>query len=167
MAFNRSKPAVKNEPAEPIVEDAIQDGLLFLDRITVKKDFWIERNPEIEQTKKIMKTDFFTELSKLACSKSNRVESDTKELETFLELVSSGKRVKNESFHRFNLFVSTQIKEKNIQLSDIAIFLEEDYFEFKAVLNCFNEENLYLLREEMAGKLPTRKTKLKQFIEVE
>lgn len=158
MAFNRAKPAVKNEPAEPIVEEAIQDGLLFLDRITVKKDFWVERNPEVEQTKKIMKTDFFIELSKL--SKSQKIE-------TFLELVSSGKRVKNEAFHRFNLFVSNQIREKNIQLSDIAIFLEEDYFEFKAVLNCFNEENLYLLREEMAGKLPTRKTKLKQFIEVE
>jgi hypothetical protein len=166
MAFNRAKSAVKNEPAEPIVEEAIQDGLLFLDRITVKKDFWIERNPEVEQTKKIMKTDFFAELSKLA--KNDKSDSDSsKEMETFLELVSSGKRVRNESFHRFNLFVSNQIREKNIQLSDIAIFLEEDYFEFKAVLNCFNEENLYLLREEMAGKLPTRKTKLKQFIEVE
>lgn len=158
MAFKRAKPAVKNEPAEPIVEEAIQDGLLFLDRITVKKDFWIERNPEVEQTKKIMKTDFFIGLSKLTVPQ---------DMETFLELVSSGKRVKNESFHRFNLFVSKEIKEKNIHLSDIAIFLEEDFFEFKAVLNCFNEENLYLLREEMAGKLPTRKTKLKKFIEEE
>lgn len=165
MAFKRAKPAVKNEPAEPIVEEAIQDGLLFLDRITVKKDFWTERNPEVEQTKKIMKTDFFADLIKLTPERPD--ENPDKKLEVFLELVSSGKRVKNESFHRFNLFISGQIKTKNIHLSDIAIFLEEDFFEFKAVLNCFNEENLYLLREEMAGKLPTRRTKLKKFIEEE
>lgn len=152
MAFKRSKSVVKNEAPEIVIEDAIQDGLLFLDRITVKKDFWVERNPEVEQTKKIMKTEFFEELDKLKLD---------------MDLVSNGKRVKNESFHRFNLFLSNIIKTKNIQLSDVAIFLEEDYFDFKAVLNCFNEENLYLLREEMAGKLPRIKTKLKKFIELE
>lgn len=37
-------------------------------------------------------------------------------------------------------------------MHDMVQFLEEDWFDVKTVLNCLNEENTYILREELAIK---------------
>jgi hypothetical protein len=43
-------------------------------------------------------------------------------------------------------------EHKRIYMHDMVQFLEEDWFDVKTVLNCLNEENTYILREELAIK---------------
>jgi hypothetical protein len=52
-------------------------------------------------------------------------------------------------------------------MEDMALFLEEDYFDAKTTVNCLNEENLYVLREEMTvrHKIKRKKTRLSLIIE--
>lgn len=69
-----------------------------------------------------------------------------------LDIVSNGKRNKNEQFHLFNLFLKKMYEHKRIYMHDMVQFLEEDWFDVKTVLNCLNEENTYILREELAIK---------------
>jgi hypothetical protein len=129
-----------------------ENVLQFLDKIAIKKDFWCSRDAESEQVKKITKEQLFNELSK------HNIDMD---------IVSNGKRIGNEAFHKFNLVVRKLHRTDNLSLSDIAFYLEEDLFEMKTVVGCFNEENTYLLREELTKRFnyKKKKTKLKNFIE--
>jgi hypothetical protein len=131
-----------------------ENVLQFLDKIAVKKDFWVQRDAETEQVKKITKEQLYNEIKK------HNID---------INGVSNGKRVGNENFHRFNLLIRRLIRLESVTLSDIAFYLEEDYFDFKVVLSCFNEENIYLLREELVKRFnyKKKKTKLNTFLEDE
>ena len=129
-----------------------ENTLQFLEKIAVKKDFWVQRDAESEQVKKIAKEQLYGEIKKLNID---------------MEIVSNGKRVGNDNFHRFNLLVRRLNRIESISLSDIAFYLEEDLFDFKVVISCLNEENVYLLREELVKRFnyKKKKTKLKEFME--
>jgi len=129
-----------------------QNTLQFLEKIAVKKDFWVQRDAEHEQVKKITKEQLYEEIKK------HNIEMD---------VVANGKRIGNENFHRFNLLIRRVTKLGSMTLADIAFYLEEDYFDFKVVVSCFNEENTYLLREELVKRFnyKKKKTKLKEFLE--
>lgn len=126
--------------------------LQFLEKISVKKDFWVQRDAEAEQVKKIAKEQLFNEIKKHSID---------------MDVVSNGKRVGNEHFHKFNLLIRRLNKVENISLADIAFYMEEDLFDFKVVTQCFNEETIYLLREELVKRFnyKKKKTKLKEFLE--
>ena len=108
-----------------------ENTLQFLEKIAVKKDFWVQRDAESEQVKKIAKEQLYGEIKK------HNIDMD---------VVSNGKKVGNDNFHRFNLLVRRLNRIESISLSDIAFYMEEDLFDFKVVLSCLNEENIYLLR---------------------
>jgi len=129
-----------------------ENTLQFLEKIAVKKDFWVQRDAESEQVKKIAKEQLYGEIKK------HNID---------MEIVSNGKRVGNDNFHRFNLLVRRLNRVESIALSDIAFYLEEDLFDFKVVISCLNEENVYLLREELVKRFnyKKKKTKLKEFME--
>lgn len=129
-----------------------EDSIQFLEKIAIKKDFWVQRDTELEQIKKISKEQLFNEIKK------HNID---------MELVSNGKRIGNETFHRFNLLVRRLNRIESLSISDIAFYLEEDLFDFKVVISCFNEENVYLLREELVKRFnyKKKKTKLKEFLE--
>lgn len=131
-----------------------ENTLQFLEKIAVKKDFWVQRDAESEQVKKIAKEQLFGEIKK------HNIDMD---------VVSNGKKVGNDNFHRFNLLVRRLNRIESISLSDIAFYMEEDLFDFKVVLSCLNEENIYLLREELVKRFnyKKKKTKLKEFMEEE
>jgi hypothetical protein len=67
-----------------------------------------------------------------------------------MEMVANGKRNKNEEFHKFNIFIDTMNNDENISMIDICMILEETYFDMKTIIKCFNEENEYALRDEVA-----------------
>jgi hypothetical protein len=129
-----------------------ENTLQFLEKIAVKKDFWVQRDAESEQVKKIAKEQLYAEIRKHNIN---------------MEIVSNGKRVGNDNFHKFNLLVRRLNKLESFTISDIAFYLEEDLFDFKVVVSCFNEENVYLLREELIKRFnyKKKKTKLKEFME--
>lgn len=129
-----------------------ENTLQFLEKIAIKKDFWVQRDAESEQVKKIAKEQLYGEIKK------HNID---------MEIVSNGKRVGNDNFHRFNLLVRRLNRIESISLSDIAFYLEEDLFDFKVVISCLNEENVYLLREELVKRFnyKKKKTKLKEFME--
>lgn len=129
-----------------------ENTLQFLEKIAVKKDFWVQRDAESEQVKKIAKEQLYAEI---------------KRHDINMEIVSNGKRVGNDNFHKFNLLVRRLNKLDSFTISDIAFYLEEDLFDFKVVVSCLNEENVYLLREELVKRFnyKKKKTKLKEFME--
>lgn len=116
----------------------------LLDEIKPKKDSLVDRDLETDIFKRISKDVFTKELSKLNLDFS---------------LVSNGRRHKNEHFHRFNIFIKDMNYVKKFSIHDMALFMEEDFFEMKTVINCFNEENLYVLREEVSHRYNIKRTK--------
>lgn len=112
-----------------------------------------ERNNENEIVRSVLKKKFFDRLEN---HKFN------------LDIISNGKRNKNEQFHRFNLFIK-EMYEERILMTDMFFFLEEDVFDTKTTLSCFNEENTLILKEELAIKYHRRhkKSKLELLIEDE
>lgn len=110
----------------------------------------MERDVEFEQTKRITKSIFFKEL-------------ETRGID--LDVVANGKRIKNEHFHNFNLAIIDLNEDRLIDITDMVLFLEEDMFEMKVVVSCLNEENLYLLREELSKRYNIKsRNKLDRFL---
>jgi hypothetical protein len=107
--------------------------------LTPKKEIY--KNIEDDIVRTVLKKRFFESLSQMGLD---------------MEVVINGRRNKNEQFHRFNLFVK-DMYESRILMQDIFYFMEEDMFDTKTVLSCFNEENLFLLREELAIKYSKKK----------
>jgi hypothetical protein len=124
----------------------------MLDEIRPKKDCMVNRDLESDIFKNLSKEVFSTEMEKMGFD---------------LMLVANGRRNKNEHFHKFNIFIKMMNSEKKFSIHDMALYLEEDYFDMKTVANCFNEENLYILREEMTLKynIKQKKTRLTLIIE--
>lgn len=81
------------------------------------------------------------------------------------DIISSGKRNRNEEFHKFNLFLKYMYEESKILMSDMVLFLEEDMFEVKQIVQCLNEENMIILREELSIKFRRKKSKLELLID--
>lgn len=121
--------------------------------LTPKREPNSERNNENEIVRSVLKKKFFDRL--------NGHKFD-------LDIISNGKRNRNEQFHRFNLFIK-EMYEERILMTDMFFFLEEDVFDTKTTLSCFNEENTLILKEELAIKYCRRhkKSKLELLIEDE
>ena len=115
-----------------------------------KRDSGSEKNMETEIIRNVLKNRFFEEMSKYNFD---------------FDLISSGKRNKNEEFHKFNLFIRDMYEEVRILMSDMALFLEEDLFDAKTVTQCFNEENMIILREEFSIKFKRKKSRLEILID--
>lgn len=109
----------------------------------------VERDIEMEQFKRISKSNFYKEIENRGIN---------------LEVVPSGKKG-NEDFHLFNILVKDLNENILLDMMDIVLYLEEDMFEMKTAVLCFNEENLYLLREEMSKKFNIKnKNKLDRYL---
>lgn len=111
-----------------------------------------EKSIENDIIRKVMKDKFFNEM---------------KPYDFNFDVISSGKRNKNESFHIFNLFLKNMYEEHRILMTDMILFLEEDLFEVKPLLLCLNEENTVILREELSIKYRRKKSKLELLLEDE
>ena len=111
-----------------------------------------EKSIENDIIRKVMKDKFFNEM---------------KPYDFNFDVISSGKRNKNESFHIFNLFLKNMYEEHRILMTDMVLFLEEDLFEVKPLLLCLNEENTVILREELSIKYRRKKSKLELLLEDE
>lgn len=80
-----------------------------------------------------------------------------------LKSVSLPKKELNDHFHKFNVLVG-RLNGRGFSVFDIAMYLFEDYFErIQDVLNCFDENNLWLLKEE--ASLKYHKGKLKTILD--
>lgn len=62
------------------------------------------------------------------------------------------KKSYNEDFHKFNYLVKKLVRETKITMIECAVFLYTDYFKEKMVFECFDEDNMYTLRTELARK---------------
>lgn len=123
----------------------------MLDEIKPKKDSMVEKNAEFDIFKKMLKQQFEVQL---------------KDLKLDMTIVSNGRRNKNEQFHIFNIFIK-KMYNNNFSIADMAMFIEEDYFEMKTVVSCFNEENRFLLEEELAERfnIKRKRTRLSLLVE--
>ncbi len=105
--------------------------------LTPRRENNFEKNTENEIVRSCLKSKFNKFLS-------------LEELD--LDIVSNGKRNKNEQFHKFNLFIKNMYENHKILMHDMVQFLEEDWFDYKIVIQCLNEENYFILREELLIK---------------
>ena len=102
-----------------------------------KTESIIDRTAENEIFKQIGKRRFFSLVD---------------ECEIDFDKVVRKKKSCNEDFHKFNYIVKKLYQAKKISMIDIAIYMYTDLFKVKDVLACFNEENMWNLRQELAQK---------------
>ena len=109
-----------------------------------KSESIIDRTTESEIFKQLGKRKFFSLVD---------------ECEIDFDIVSRKKKSCNEDFHKFNYIVKKLYQAKKISMVDIAVYMYTDLFAMKEVLLCFNEENMFSLRKELAGKHNIKMTK--------
>lgn len=102
-----------------------------------KSESIIDRTTESEIFKQLGKRKFF----KLV-----------EDCEIDFDKVVLKKKSCNEDFHKFNYVVKKLYQAKKISLVDISIYMYTDLFPIKEVLSCFNEENMWSLRNELGQK---------------
>jgi hypothetical protein len=144
------------EKIEEVVVDVVVESP-YIDysqkSLMAKREFNTpEKSMENDIIRKVMKDRFYSEM---------------KPYNFNFEVISSGKRNKNESFHVFNLFLKNMYEEHRVFMTDMVLFMEEDLFEIKPVLQCLNEENTLILREELSIKYKRKKSKLELLLEDE
>lgn len=66
-----------------------------------------------------------------------------------MDRVSVKKKEYNDHYHKFNVIIYKLKEENDISLFDIAMYLYKDYFDdINDVMNCFDENNKWALKEE-------------------
>lgn len=68
------------------------------------------------------------------------------------DIVIQKKKAQNNDYHQFNFLIKKMREKNDLSLIDCAVYLYQDYFDMKKVLMCFNEDNMYHLRHELANK---------------
>lgn len=133
-----------------IDDDNIEEGLANYQRKTLTpKREPLDRSQEDDILRTVSKQKFY----------------DLIKLEGInLEIVSNGKRNRNEEFHKFNLFVNKIYNDHRFLMTDLFLYLEEDWFDAKTTANCFNEENLVILREESTIRFHKKSKKQLMFL---
>lgn len=115
--------------------DEVND--FHLPTLNQKKGSDFEKGVENDLIKEIYKSKFFEKFEATGLD---------------LDIVSNGKKNRNEQFHLFNLFLKDMFENQRYYMQDMVSFLVEDVLETKQVLNCLNEENRYELEYEMKFK---------------
>lgn len=108
-----------------------------LPTLTQKKGTDFEKSVENDLIKEIYKTKFLEKFEATGLD---------------IDVVSNGKKNRNEQFHLFNLFLKEMFEHNRYYMQDMVSFLVEDMLDTKQVLNCLNEENRYELEYEMKFK---------------
>lgn len=79
------------------------------------------------------------------------IDEDTRLPKDILKIVSK-KRASNEQFYILNILLKKLHLSGEINIIESAIYMYKEFFDMKTVIKCLNEENTYLIRQELTKR---------------
>lgn len=86
------------------------------------------------------------------------IDAETRLPNDILKIITR-KRVNNEQFFILNILLKKLHLCGDINIIESAVYMYKEFFDMKTVVKCLNEENLYLIRQELSKKYNLKSNK--------
>jgi len=86
------------------------------------------------------------------------IDEDTRLPKDILKIISK-KRASNEQFYILNILLKKLHLNGEINIVESAIYMYKEFFDMKTVVKCLNEENTYLIRQELTKRFKVKGSK--------
>src|SRR5574343_264438 len=86
------------------------------------------------------------------------VDEETRLPKDILKIISK-KRASNEQFYILNILLKKLHLNGEINIVESAIYMYKEFFDMKTVVKCLNEENTYLIRQELTKRFKVKGSK--------
>lgn len=86
------------------------------------------------------------------------IDEETRLPKDILRIISK-KRASNEQFYILNILLKKLHLSGEINIVESAIYMYKEFFDMKMVIKCLNEENTYLIRQELSRRFKIKGSK--------
>lgn len=86
------------------------------------------------------------------------LDEETRLPKDILKIISK-KRANNEQFYILNILLKKLHLNGDINIVESAIYMYKEFFDMKMVIKCLNEENTYLIRQELSKRFKIKGNK--------
>jgi hypothetical protein len=87
------------------------------------------------------------------------IDPETRLPNDILKIISK-KRACNEQFYILNILLKKLHLCGDINIVESAVYLYKEFFDMKTIVKCLNEENLYLIRQELLKRYKLKSNKV-------
>lgn len=118
----------------------------------------LEEMPDKTDINEIMSKVEFLQKIQAAGIDLNDIDEETRLPKDILKIVSR-KRANNEQFYILNILLKRLHLNGEINIIESSIYMYKEFFDMKTVVKCLNEENIYLIRQELSKRFKIKGSK--------
>ena len=118
----------------------------------------LEEMPDKTNINEIMTRSEFLQKIQNAGIDLKDIDEDTRLPKDILKIISK-KRASNEQFYILNILLKKLHLNGEINIVESAIYMYKEFFDMKTVVKCLNEENTYLIRQELTKRFNIKGSK--------
>ena len=118
----------------------------------------LEEMPDKTDINEIMSKVEFLQKIQAAGIDLNDIDEETRLPKDILKIVSR-KRANNEQFYILNILLKSLHLNGEINIIESSIYMYKEFFDMKTVVKCLNEENIYLIRQELSKRFKIKGSK--------
>ena len=118
----------------------------------------LEEMPDKTDINEIMSRGEFLQKIQDAGIDLKDIDADTRLPKDILKIISK-KRASNEQFYILNILLKKLHLSGEINIVESAIYMYKEFFDMKTVVKCLNEENTYLIRQELTKRFKIKGSK--------
>ena len=118
----------------------------------------LEEMPDKTNINEIMTRSEFLQKIQNAGIDLKDIDEDTRLPKDILKIISK-KRASNEQFYILNILLKKLHLNGEINIVESAIYMYKEFFDMKTVVKCLNEENTYLIRQELTKRFKVKGSK--------
>lgn len=118
----------------------------------------LEEMPDKTNINEIMTRSEFLQKIQNAGIDLKDIDENTRLPKDILKIISK-KRASNEQFYILNILLKKLHLNGEINIVESAIYMYKEFFDMKTVVKCLNEENTYLIRQELTKRFNVKGSK--------
>jgi hypothetical protein len=118
----------------------------------------LEEMPDKTDINEIMSRGEFLQKIQEAGIDLKDIDEETRLPKDILKIISK-KRASNEQFYILNILLKRLHLTGEINIVESAIYMYKEFFDMKTVVKCLNEENTYLIRQELTKRFKVKGSK--------
>lgn len=118
----------------------------------------LEEMPDKTDINEIMSRGEFLQKIQEAGIDLKDIDEETRLPKDILKIISK-KRASNEQFYILNILLKRLHLSGEINIVESAIYMYKEFFDMKTVVKCLNEENTYLIRQELTKRFKIKGSK--------
>jgi hypothetical protein len=118
----------------------------------------LDEMPDKTDINEIMSKSEFLQKIQEAGIDLKDVDEETRLPKDILKIISK-KRASNEQFYILNILLKRLHLAGEINIVESAIYMYKEFFDMKTVVKCLNEENTYLIRQELTKRFKVKGSK--------